>query len=586
VSFRSRLLAAFAAATLLPIALLAIGVRRQIVARLTAQHERRVEGMARVTVEDLARERASIDTRLHSLVTRLGDDNRLRLALLANSSRDRDYLLDWASEAMHVNGLSMLELQNDEGRILSSGHFRNEFDRLEPALPRLLAAPPDSIALVAARNPEGRFLVLAGVDSVQLGGRRFTLVGGITVDRALLSRFAHGDGLTITLLTPDDTLSTGTAPDDSLSVAAERRLLYVDARGGDSTRVASARLVVLESRADLDALLHDVRSWFLFALVIATFGALSLAAWLAVGLSRPVAALAQAASTIDLDGPDVRLAIDRDDEVGALARRFNAMMRRLRASAARLRDAERRATVGEMARQVNHDIKNGLIPIRNVMRHLVEVQEQRPGELPAVFAERRGTIESSIGYLDTLARNYARLTPRNESRAFDANAVVREVASSSNDGSSVETQLADDIPQVLGDPVFFRRIVDNLLRNALESLPTSGGRVRLSTARTARGAVRLEIADTGRGMTEQELDRAFDDFFTTKPDGTGLGLSVVRRLVSDLHGVLRVTSELGRGTTFIIELPSTSGAPGESSDTEPSGRRRSTSSTPPAKRDE
>ena len=87
------------------------------------------------------------------------------------------------------------------------------------------------------------------------------------------------------------------------------------------------------------------------------------------------------------------------------------MTARLRTSAARLRDAERRAAMGDLARQVNHDIKNGLVPIRNVLRHLDEVARHEPEPLAAMFAERRGTLESSVSYLETLARNYARLSP-------------------------------------------------------------------------------------------------------------------------------------------------------------------------------
>ena len=320
--------------------------------------------------------------------------------------------------------------------------------------------------------------------------------------------------------------------------------------------VAPATLVVRQSRGDLNTHLRDTDRWFIAAIAIAAAGALVLAAWLAAGLTRPVAALAQATSKIDLEGQEIELATGRDDEIGTLARRFGAMSRRLRASATRLRDAERRATVGEMARQVNHDIKNGLIPIRNVMRHLVEVQERTPNELPAVFGERRATLESSIGYLDTLARSYAKLTPQSERRAFDANAIVRELASNANagDGSRVDTRLASSLPAVLGDPMVFRRVVDNLLRNAIESLPRQGGTVTLTTTHSGN-AVRVEIADTGRGMSEQELDRAFDDFYTTKADGTGLGLSVVRRLTADMNAALRVTSQPGRGTTFTIDFP-------------------------------
>jgi signal transduction histidine kinase len=80
--------------------------------------------------------------------------------------------------------------------------------------------------------------------------------------------------------------------------------------------------------------------------------------------------------------------------------------------------------------------------------------------------------------------------------------------------------------------------------------------VTLETLRAPAGGVRVIVADTGRGMSEQELARAFDDFHTTKAGGTGLGLSVVRRLTADLQADLKVESAPGRGTTFTIDLPS------------------------------
>jgi two-component system sensor histidine kinase HydH len=176
-----------------------------------------------------------------------------------------------------------------------------------------------------------------------------------------------------------------------------------------------------------------------------------------------------------------------------------------------------------------------------------------------VFAERRSTLESSIGYLDTLARNYARLTPHVERRSFDASAVARDAARSAGVGGIVvNASIADALPPVFGDPVVLRRILDNLLRNAIESLSGRSGEVTLEARRSATGGVRIVVADTGRGMSEQELARAFDDFHTTKAGGTGLGLSVVRRLTADLQGDLKVESAPGRGTTFAIDLPSPS----------------------------
>src|SRR4029450_6823399 len=96
---------------------------------------------------------------------------------------------------------------------------------------------------------------------------------------------------------------------------------------------------------------------------------------------------------------------------GRLSLLLGDLAARLRTSTVRVREAERRARIGELARQINHDIKNGLIPLRNVMRHLVQVEQQEPPALPPGFAERKQTVESNMAYLETLATSYQRLSP-------------------------------------------------------------------------------------------------------------------------------------------------------------------------------
>ncbi|HKN67926.1 MAG TPA: hypothetical protein VJW73_16695, partial [Gemmatimonadaceae bacterium] len=190
MSFRARLLLAFVGATLLSLSLLTVGVKQQVTARVTAQHGRRVEALARVAMQDLARENTDVAARVHSLVASLADDNQLRLAVQGVPA-ERSFLLDWAGGAMRLSGLSMLQLQDDAGRILSSGHFRNEFDRLEPQLPALLAGAGDRPTVVKVRAPEGPMLVLARVDSARIGTRLLTLVGGIAIDEHFVNRFAR-----------------------------------------------------------------------------------------------------------------------------------------------------------------------------------------------------------------------------------------------------------------------------------------------------------------------------------------------------------------------------------------------------------
>jgi signal transduction histidine kinase len=118
---------------------------------------------------------------------------------------------------------------------------------------------------------------------------------------------------------------------------------------------------------------------------------------------------------------------------------------------------------------------------------------------------------------------------------------------------ALETQAPDDLPEVDLDLNQFRQVLFNLLRNALEAMP-SGGTLAVTVERTERG-VELRVRDTGGGIAEQSLDHIFDKFFTTKPTGTGLGLALARRIL-DAHGAqIEVQSTAGQGATFVIILP-------------------------------
>ncbi|HET7631013.1 MAG TPA: ATP-binding protein, partial [Gemmatimonadaceae bacterium] len=133
----------------------------------------------------------------------------------------------------------------------------------------------------------------------------------------------------------------------------------------------------------------------------------------------------------------------------------------------------------------------------------------------------------------------------------------REVAASTP-GASIQLQLPDSLPPVRADAVVLRRILENLASNAVDALAGTTGSIVMGAEPLGDGVdgrVRITVADTGRGMTRQQLDRVFDDFYTTKTAGTGLGLSVVRRLVADLGGSVKVETAPGQGSTFMLEIP-------------------------------
>lgn len=561
MSFRTRLFLGILVAVLLPLGALAYGVRREMERRLTAEYEGRVGSMAEVIAADLARESGNVAARLRALSADLERDNRFRLAALQGDASSRRYLLDYAGDAMRMSGLSMLQIQDSTGRILSSGHFRNEFDQLQPELPRLLSAVGDSMTLVRTRTPEIPLVALARVDSFRVGGRRFSLVGGIEAESRLLDRLARDRDLQVSLAYPGMT-QQATA---GARVVREIQLPYLDLLRGSAVALDTARFLVTQSLGTLEALRRSIDRWFLLALGLTLAVALALAGWLSSRISRPLRELSQKTSQIDLDRLDQSFETDRSDEIGVLSRLLGGMTDRLRSSSLKLREAERRAAVGDLARQVNHDIKNGLAPIRNVLRHFAQVARQDPGHLATVFEERKGTLDSSVEYLETLARNYARLSPTIERTPCDVNAIVEDVVGNMTaDGTVLHTSLAQQLPRAVGDTLMLRRILENLVVNAVDSLEGRTGGAVTVTTESAGGdgeppRVRIVVADTGSGMTRKELDHAFDDFYTTKAEGSGLGLSIVRRLILDLNGNLRVETEPGAGTRFVVELPADSG---------------------------
>jgi two-component system, NtrC family, nitrogen regulation sensor histidine kinase NtrY len=567
MSLRSRLLLAFAVVVLIPIALLAFGLRQEMTRRLTDEYQLRVDSVVDVIREDLARESAGIDDRLASLESALVNDNRVRLAAVAGVESEREYLLDYAGTAMRLTGLSMLQIQDADERIISSGHFRNEHGRVESGLTAALAKARGGVALVTARGAEREFLALARGRSFEIGGRTFTLVGGIAVDEAFLARLARDRAIVVSLIYPGGQLSTvrlkPDAPDTGETMrpaVGELQVPLIKTDAGAPLEVVQSRLQVTQPLTPLRALVRSADSWFLFAAAGAGVVALMLAAWVSSRISRPLAALAEKTAVLDLDRLDVEFDAGTD-EVGRLSRLLGDLASRLRSSTARVREAERRATVGDLARQINHDIKNGLIPLRNVMRHLAQVERDEPAALPSVFAERRPTVDSSIAYLETLATSYQRLSRPMDRRDCDLNALVSEVvrAMEAHDHVEFVTQPGARLPRVVGDPIAFRRILENLMSNAVDSLESRPGRVTVSTQLVEREnetpAIRVAVADTGRGMSTEETSKIFNDFYTTKEGGTGLGLSIVRRLVMDLQGTLALESAPGKGTRITIDIP-------------------------------
>lgn len=295
----------------------------------------------------------------------------------------------------------------------------------------------------------------------------------------------------------------------------------------------------------------------LLAAAVAAILAATLAAFLSRWLTRPLRSLSAAAARIargDLSG---RVPAEGSDELGALARSFNDMSEALAESQRRER---------EFLASVSHELKTPLTSIRGY----VEALEDNAVKGTAGRREALGIIRAETERLERMVQDVmdlARLGAREfrlDARAADLATTLQEAvtahrAQAVEAGVGLEADLPDALP-VETDPDRVRQVVSNLVENALRVTP-AGGTIGVR-ARADAGGVRIEVSDTGPGIARDYLPHVFERSYLwrasrgERPVGTGLGLAIVRELVEVLGGRVQVASEIGRGTTFRVTLPS------------------------------
>jgi PAS domain S-box-containing protein len=218
---------------------------------------------------------------------------------------------------------------------------------------------------------------------------------------------------------------------------------------------------------------------------------------------------------------------------------------------------ERLAALGELAAIVAHEIRNPLGAVFNAIgaiRHQAEASKgSRLATLLAILEEEATRMNDIVGDLLDFARPVsAALRPeRIESIVTEALDVATHDAAGP---ITIEHDLDDNLPPVPIDGRLLRQAILNVALNAVQALGSRGGTLTLRMKHD-RGAVCIEISDTGPGIASEHQTRVFEPFFTTRPSGTGLGLTVVKRIVDVHHGETTLRTEPGKGTTFVIRLP-------------------------------
>ena len=227
--------------------------------------------------------------------------------------------------------------------------------------------------------------------------------------------------------------------------------------------------------------------------------------------------------------------------------------------------AQKASAWREVARRLAHEIKNPLTPIQlsaeRISRNIARLPAATP-RVRAVMQECVGAITDEVSSLKNLVDEFVRFArlptvsrvPHSMRDLIDKTLALYE---GRMDGVRVMVDVPHDLPQILMDPMQMKRVLINLIDNALEALSQEPERSLTIACELARDSTmaRLSIEDTGSGIAPEDRERLFAPYFSTRKDGTGLGLSITSRIIADHGGYIGVEANKPRGTRFIIELP-------------------------------
>ena len=217
--------------------------------------------------------------------------------------------------------------------------------------------------------------------------------------------------------------------------------------------------------------------------------------------------------------------------------------------------------MGELAASLAHEIRQPIaaatIDANASMRWL---RRDPPDLMEARGAASRmvAAVTRAAGIIDRVRSLYGRGTPERE--AVDLNEILREMTVLLKDAAdrhsiSIRTELDPRLPRTTADRVQLQQVLMNLMLNGIEAMRETGGELTIESKRTEPDQLLISVSDLGTGLPVDEVERIFDAFFTTKPQGTGMGLSISRRIIESHGGRLSASPNGGQGAIFQFTLP-------------------------------
>jgi len=277
------------------------------------------------------------------------------------------------------------------------------------------------------------------------------------------------------------------------------------------------------------------------------------------GITKPLLRIRDSLNKVKLGKENEPIEWKKNDELGELIDDYNRIIREIDESAKMLAMTEREVAWREMAKQIAHEIKNPLTPMKLSIQHLQFASRKNPEKLQELIGRTSSTLIEQIDNLSRIASEFSTFAKMPEAKNEKVN--LNELVSSAHDlfrnrdDMDIELVVPIDEIYVFADRNYLLRVLTNLMKNSIQAIPMDRrGRIKIRLYQKSELAL-IEVCDNGCGIPEEVRKKVFQPNFTSKNSGTGLGLAICNNIVESFHGRIFFETEVEKGTSFFVELP-------------------------------
>ena len=311
-----------------------------------------------------------------------------------------------------------------------------------------------------------------------------------------------------------------------------------------------------ELKSEISSLMVAViNAYLLFVLF-----AIGLAVIISRRITRPLILIQDRLAQIRIDKLNKKIGYKGHDEIGSLVKEYNRMVDEISESAEKLAKSERETAWREMAKQIAHEIKNPLTPMKLSVQYLSKAWDSRRDDFDSFLKRVANTLIEQIDQLHIIANEFSNFAKMPQAKRTKVDLIEKLTNTASLYDKAelnihVNTKTDHAKRYIFADPDQMLSVLNNVIKNAVQAIPTDRKGIINITAETIDTNIRISVSDNGRGIGKEIRSKIFMPNFTTKSSGMGLGLAIVKNIVYNCDGEIWFETKENIGSTFYIQFP-------------------------------